>query len=105
MGDGLTAALAHRHMVAGARAAVDRPVDGPLRTFRRTPDEGEIAALERLAAAAVAGELRRQRPVSAVVLRHHHQAGRILIEPVHDAGPPLAADAGETYRRNGRSAR
>ncbi len=32
----------------------------------------------------------------AVVLGHHHQAGGVLVEPVHDAGAPLAADAGET---------
>ncbi len=50
MGDGLAAALAHRHAVAGLRMAVDRPVDGAVRPLRRAPDEGQIAALERLAA-------------------------------------------------------
>ena len=33
------------------------------------------------------GELRGQLAVRLVVLRHHHQAGRVLVEPVHDAGP------------------
>ena len=35
--------------------------------------------------------------MGAVVLGHHHDPGRVLVEPVHDAGPPLAADAGETF--------
>ena len=41
------------------------------------------------------GELRGQRLVGAVVLRHHHQAGGVLVEPVHDAGTADAADAGK----------
>ena len=59
---------------------------------RRAPGEGEIAALERLAATPMVGELRGQRAVGAIVLRHHHETGRVLVEPVHDPGPPLAAD-------------
>ena len=30
-----------------------------------------------------------------VVLGDHHQAGGVLVEPMHDAGPPHAADAGQ----------
>ena len=37
-------------------------------------------------------ELPGQLGVRAVVLRHHHQAGRAAVEPVHDARPQLAAD-------------
>ena len=37
----------------------------------------------------------------AVVLRHDHEAGRVLVEPVHDAGPPLAADAGKAVAAMG----
>ena len=57
MGDGFAAALAHRHLVAGARVAVDRLVDGAARPVGRAPDEGQIAAAQR-PGAAVVGELR-----------------------------------------------
>ena len=43
--------------------------------------------------AALLGELRRQRFVHAVILGHNHQPGRVLVEPVDDAGTSLAADA------------
>ena len=41
------------------------------------------------------GKLRAQRLVGPVVLRNHHQAGGVLVQPVHDAGPFDSADAGE----------
>ena len=47
------------------------------------------------AGAAVIGELRGQRLMRLVVLGDHHQAGRVLVEPVHDARPADAADAGK----------
>ncbi len=34
--------------------------------------------------------------MGAVVLSDDQQAAGILVEPMHDAGAPLAADAGET---------
>ncbi len=40
-------------------------------------------------------ELRRQRLVRGVVLGDDHQAGRALVEAMHDAGPQLAADAAQ----------
>src|SRR5580700_9618645 len=67
MGDRLAAALADRHALARLRMAVDRPVDGAMRTIRRAPNEGQIGALERLAAFAVVGELLRQAAMGAVV--------------------------------------
>src|SRR4029077_3717351 len=97
----LAAAITHRHAVARARVAIDRTIDPAVRTVRRTPDKGEIAALERRAATAVIGELRSQRRMRAIVLRHHHEAGRILVEPVDDAGPTLAADAGQAVAAMG----
>src|ERR1700674_4020541 len=97
----LAPALAHCHAVARLRVAVDRPVDGAARPIRRSPDEGEIGALERLAAAAMVGELCRERAVRAVALRYDHEAGRILVEPMHDAGTPLAADAGQALAAMG----
>ena len=44
----------------------------------------------------VIGQLRREREVHKVVFRRDEQAGRVLVDAVHDAGPPLPADAGET---------
>ena len=40
-------------------------------------------------------KLTRQRLVCVVVLRDHHQPRGALVEPVHDAGSQLAADAAE----------
>ena len=94
MGDGLAAALAHRHFLAGKRMPVDRRIDGAALPVRQVPDEGHVAAPHR-AGAAVIGELRGQRLMRAVVLRRHHQPGGVLVEPVHDARPPDAADAGK----------
>ena len=94
MGHRLAARIAHRHFFAGKRMPVDRRIDGAARAVRHAPDEGPIAALHR-PGAAVIGELRGQRLMRAVVLRHHHQARRVLVEPVHDAGAPNPADAGK----------
>ena len=94
MGDGLAAALAHRHLLAGIWMPIDRRIDGAALPVRHAPDKGHVAALHRPGAAMV-GELRGQRLVGLVVFRHHHQPGRVLVQPVHDAGPPHAADAGK----------
>ena len=44
----------------------------------------------------VVGQLGRECEVGKVVFRRDEQAGRVLVDAVHDAGPPLSADAGET---------
>ena len=62
MGHRFPAAFANRHAVARDLMPVDRPVDRAARPVRRTPDESQVAALERAAVAAMAGELRRQAP-------------------------------------------
>src|SRR5215208_8366386 len=72
MGDRLPAAGAYRPAVAGTCMAVDRGINGALGPVRHAPDEGEIAARER-AAAAVVGELGGERMVGAVVLGHDHE--------------------------------
>ena len=74
--------------------AVDRRVDGAALAVRHAPDERHVAAPHRPGAAMI-GELRGQRLMSAVVLGHHHQPGGVLVQPVHDAGPPDAADPGK----------
>ena len=94
MGDRLAAALAHRHFFAGIRMPVDRRIDRAALAAGHAPDEGHVAALHR-AGAAVIGELRGQRLMRLVVLGDHHQPGGVLVEPVHDARPADAADAGK----------
>src|SRR5690349_988989 len=94
MGHRLAAALAHRALVARAWVAVERGVDRAPRAERRTPSKGKVAALK-TTIFTLAGELRRQRLVGMVVLGHHHQATGVLVEPVHDARPLDAADAGQ----------
>jgi len=51
--------LSDRHAVPGPRVAIDRPVNLAMRAVGGTPDKGEVTALERRAAAAVIGKLRR----------------------------------------------
>src|SRR5438552_18181801 len=101
MGNGLAAAFTHRHAVSRARVAIDRAINPAMRAGGRPPNKREIAALERRAATAVIGELCSERRMRAIVLRHHHEAGRILVEPVYGAGPALAADAGEAVAAMG----
>ena len=91
MGDGLAAAVAHRHLFPRIGMPVDRRIDGAARAARHVPGERHVAAPHR-AGAAVIGELLGQRFVRAVVLRRHHQSGGVLVEPVHDARPLDAAD-------------
>ena len=72
----------------------------PAGAVGHAPDEGEIGALQR-AGAAVIGELRREALMGAVVLGDHQEAGRVLVEPMHDARPLHAADAGEAVAAMG----
>ena len=74
--------------------AVDRLVDHALGPVRSPPHEGQVAALQRSGAAMV-GELGRQRPMGAVVLRHHHQTRGVLVEPMDDSGAAHPAYAGQ----------
>ena len=80
--------------------ARDAGADRALRRRRRSPDEGEIGPFER-PGAAVVGELRGEARVRPVVLRDHHQARGVLVEPVHDPRPPDAADAGQAVAAMG----
>ena len=94
MGDGLAAAVAHRHLLAGMGMPVDRRIDGAAQPVRHAPDQRQIAA-PHLVGAAVVGELLGQRFMRAVVLGRHHQPCGVLVEPVHDARALDAADAGK----------
>lgn len=94
MGHGFAAALADGHFLAIMRMPVDRLIDGAAGPVRHAPDKGHVAA-PHLAGAAMVGELGGERLVGAVVFRDDHQAGGVLVQPVDDAGPLHAADAGE----------
>ena len=96
VGDRLAAALAHRHFFPGMGMAVDRRFHRAALPGRYAPDEGHIAA-PHLPGAAVVGELRGQRLVRPVVLRRHHQPGGVLVEAMHDARAPDAADPGKAH--------
>src|SRR5205085_7094575 len=91
MGHGLTAALAHRHFLAGMRMAVDRLVHRAALPAWHPPDKRHIAAPHRPGTSMI-GELRGQRLVSTVVLGDHHQSGGVLVEPMHDTRTPDPAD-------------
>ena len=72
-----------------------------LRRSGRAPDQGKVGALQG-AGAAVVGELRGEALMGEVVLGDDEEPGRVLVEPMHDARPLHAADAGEAVVRNGR---
>ncbi len=66
----------------------------PRLPVRHVPGEGQVAAPHR-PGAAVVGELLGQRLMRPVVLGRDHQAGSVLVEPVHNSRPLHAADAGK----------
>src|SRR6185312_13029090 len=90
----LAAARAYGALLARMRMAVEGRIDRAARPLRRAPDQREIIAFD--GALALVGKLVAQPPVRTVRLRHHHEASGVLVEPVHDAGPLDAANAGET---------
>jgi hypothetical protein len=79
----------HGHALAVVRAAADRRVDGPSCPAQVAPRGRQVdARISRRFSAATARGAR-------VVLRDDHEAGRVLVQPVHDARPQHAADAGQ----------
>ena len=83
--------LRHGHALAIRRVAADGRVDRAGILAQVAADDGLIRAGH-----GVVGQLRREGEVRKVVFRRDEQAGRVLVDAVHDAGPPLSADAGET---------
>ncbi len=75
--------------VAGA---AERRVDRSLQSARAAPDNRHIGTLQRPGAAMVS-KLVGEMAVSQVVLGDNHDAARILVEAVDDAGPLDATDA------------
>lgn len=84
--------LQRRHLRAVVARARDVRVDRAALLRGRAPGERRIGPRQ-LAVAAMRGELRRKPLMRAVRLRDDHQSARLLVQPVDDARPPLAADA------------
>ena len=66
------------------------PSISPVERIGQAPDQREIGAVQ-----VARGEGGGQRRVRELGLGDHHDAGGVLVQPMHDAGPALAADAGE----------
>ena len=94
MRDRLLAALVvqHRHPLSLRRVAADGRIDRPALAIRGAPDKRAVFPEERQGAAMV-GEKRGKAAMRPIGLGDDQQAGRVLVEPVDDAGPPDAADA------------
>ncbi len=90
--DGAPAVAPHAHPFPGVRVTPDRGIDGTDRLVRQAPDEAEVFALERTGAAVI-GELCRERPMSGFGLGDDQQARRVLVEPMHNAGPAHSPDS------------
>ena len=97
MGERAASAVgADRHALAVAGVAPDRAFDIAGGRAHRAPAQREIMAVE-VAIGEGLGEAR----MGEFGLRRHHDAGSFLVEPVDDAGPALAADAGEAVAAMG----
>ena len=77
----------HRHLLAVVRRAADPPGDDARRRVRSAADQGCVATLD-----VVGGEARREPPVRPVGLGRDHDAGGVLVQPVHDPRPLHPAD-------------
>ncbi len=105
VGDGAAGrlGLGHRHLLAVGGVAGDRLIDGGAAPVRFAPGQGVIGALQP-AVAAMGGKLGTQRAVGRVGLGDDQQAGCVLVEPMDDAGPPDAGDAGQAFTAMGKDA-
>ena len=66
------------------------PCDVADQRIGHAPDQGEIGAVH-----VTGGEGGGQRGVGELGLGHDHDAGGVLVQPMDDPGPALAADPGE----------
>ena len=105
MGDGLAAAARAPPSCRGACGwrSIGASIV-PLGAVGRAPDERQIAALAAAPVRPWSANCAASALVRAVGLGHHHQAGGVLVEPVHDAGPLARRRCPTGCRRNGRSA-
>ncbi len=79
MGDRFLAVLAHRHLQAVARVAVDRGIGGTA-GHQRAHHDGQVLAMH-----VACGQLFDQRGLRFQGLGHHHHAAGVLVQAVHDA--------------------
>ncbi len=87
---GLAVAGDHGHALAVALVAADGALDVARQRIRQAPDKRQVGAVQ-----VARGESGGQRVVGQLRLGDHHDAGGVLVQPVHDARAALAADAGE----------
>ena len=71
-----------------------------MRAVGNAPDEGEIFARQRQLAAVI-GEEAREAVMRGVGLGDDQQAGRVLVDAMHDAGLLHPADAGQAIAAMG----
>src|SRR5438270_336063 len=90
IGDGVAAAGDDGHALAVARIARDRRVDRAARLRWSSVNDGQILFAHGLGRPR-GGEFAMRR----VVLRDHHHAARVFVEPVDDSGTKLAANSAE----------
>ena len=83
--------LAHRHARRAAHRATDRRVDHAARRRRACPTPARRSAARRRARRAS----RPARRTPALRPRHHQQAARVAVEPVHDPRARGITDVGE----------
>ena len=82
VGARLAPLLVHRHLVAVLLMAANRQADGTARRRRPADDDRRVALFHPPIREGLSEDV-----VGRVGFRHHHQAGRVLVEAVHDAGP------------------
>ncbi|KAG1317800.1 hypothetical protein G6F63_015511 [Rhizopus arrhizus] len=80
MGDRFLAVLAHGHLQAVARVAVDRRI-GRAAGHQCAPHDGQVLPVH-----VACGQLLDQRGLRLQGLGHHHHAAGVLVQAVHDAG-------------------
>src|ERR1035437_7170563 len=79
----------HPHPVAAV--AADRRVDRPGARRRVSRHQRQV-----LAADLAIGQHLRERAMDRITLGHHHQAGRVAVQPVHESRPPGLVASGST---------
>ena len=87
---GLAAVGHHGHAFTVSPIAADRALDFALQGGRDAPAEGDVAAFQ-----VAGGEGEGERVIGELGLGDDHDAGGVLVQPVHDAGALLGADAAE----------
>ena len=86
---GRPAPLDHGHPLAIHRVPANRRIDRAARSRWHAGNEGDVGAFY-----CVHRELLDELLMRRLSFRNHHDAAGPLVQPMHDAGPALATDAG-----------